>query len=130
MTVFENIDFALHLIRGEDGGTERVREILSEVGLGDKENVLPGRLSRLESMNLAIGKYLAIDPELLICDEPAVNLKSDDVDQVVELLRELNEKKGITIIVGTGSRAIAKRTKRMVKLIEGKTISFDDPDDD
>ena len=109
LTVLENVLLPLELngfSRME--ALRRAREVLSFVGLLDKANTMPQRLSGGEQQRVAIARAVAHKPRLILADEPTGNLDEENKESVFELFRELN-REGITIIVATHDIDLAMR---------------------
>ena len=123
-TVYENVAFALEVI-GESK-TEiniKVSKALELVGLQGKMKELPENLSGGEQQRVAIARAIVNDPKLLICDEPTGNLDPKMSLEIVELLRQINEKEGTTVIMVTHNDIIVnKLKKRVITLKSGKII--------
>ncbi|THF67373.1 methionine ABC transporter ATP-binding protein [Pseudothauera nasutitermitis] len=102
-TVYENVAFPLR-IHGRHSRAEidaRVRECLELVGLSDKLQSYPARLSGGQKQRVAIARALAPHPEVLLCDEPTSALDSETTRSLLQTLRDINEKLGVTIVIVT-----------------------------
>jgi len=122
LTALENVQVPLEL-RGEAGATERARELLARVGLGDRLDHFPTQLSGGEQQRVAIARAFANAPRILFADEPTGNLDSDTGARIVELLEELNRESKTTVILVTHDPALAARTQRVIRLSDGRVIS-------
>ncbi len=116
LTAAENVEFSLSLT-GRDG--ERARELLELVGLGPRADHFPAQLSGGEQQRVAIARALANGPPVLLCDEPTGNLDVETGRQVLQVLRDLNEKEGATVVLVTHNTAIAPMADRVVRLRDG-----------
>ncbi len=108
-TVAENVAYPLKgsgLSRQEI--RERVRELLSLVELEEKENAYPSQLSGGQKQRVAIARALANEPTVLLCDEATSALDPQTTRQILKLLKTLNEKLGITIVLITHEMAVVK----------------------
>jgi lipoprotein-releasing system ATP-binding protein len=108
-TAAENAGFPL-LIRGwaKKDALDKAREILNEVGLGDKAAFRPSQLSGGEQQRVAIARALVNDPKLLLADEPTGNLDWKAGEMILKLILDLHRKKGLSSIVVTHNEKIAK----------------------
>ena len=97
----------------------RVRELLDSVGLGERLEHLPSQLSGGEQQRVAIARALANRPDVLLADEPTGNLDSATGDEIMSVLRGLNED-GLTIVLITHDPQIAGRAGRLVRLRDGR----------
>ncbi|MEM7408985.1 MAG: ABC transporter ATP-binding protein [Myxococcota bacterium] len=98
---------------------DRARRLLSEVGLGHRENHPVGKLSGGERQRVAVARALVLEPRLLLADEPTGNLDPKTADQVLELLLEMNREHGTALAVVTHSPELALRLGRQVELVDG-----------
>jgi lipoprotein-releasing system ATP-binding protein len=94
--------------------------ILEKVGLGHRLKHRPRELSGGEMQRAAIARALVNHPRVLLADEPTGNLDADTGSQIVQLLRDLNRKEGLTIIMVTHNLEIAHETDRVVRMVAGK----------
>jgi len=100
--------------------SKRATELLTKVGLGHRITHKPTELSGGERQRVAIARALANDPEVILADEPTGNLDSKTGLEIMELLKDLNEKENRTIIMVTHDRSIAKKAKRQIFLKDGR----------
>jgi len=122
LTALENVQVPLEL-RGESGASERARELLGRVGLGDRLDHFPTQLSGGEQQRVAIARAFANQPRILFADEPTGNLDSDTGARIVELLEALNRESKTTVILVTHDPGLAARTQRVIRLSDGRVIS-------
>ncbi|HTS94008.1 MAG TPA: ABC transporter ATP-binding protein [Stellaceae bacterium] len=102
---------------------ERSRELLGLVGLTEKAGHLPRDLSQVEMRKLELARAMAAEPKLLIADEAMAGLSHSEVDDILALLRRLNER-GITIIlIEHIMRAVMSFSERLVVLVAGRKIA-------
>lgn len=101
---------------------ERLNYLLKQVGLETRRKHYPKELSGGESQRVAIARSLIDSPKIVLADEPTGNLDSKTGKNIMALLRELNEKEGVTMIVVTHDEGIAKETERLIKLVDGKNV--------
>ncbi len=110
------------LIGGESYGVakDRAATLLQRVGLSARMTHRPGELSGGEQQRVALARALVCKPQLLLADEPTGNLDPRTADEVFELLLELNEEQGTTLMVVTHSQSLASRFPRCVELVDGR----------
>jgi putative ABC transport system ATP-binding protein len=101
----------------------RAEELLALVGLTGKSNSRPSQLSGGERQRVAIARALANDPEILLADEPTGRLDSASGRRILDLLEELREKRGLTVIVVTHDRDVADRADRIVEMLDGRIVA-------
>lgn len=101
---------------------KRAEELLETVGLKERVNHKPAELSGGERQRVAIARALANNPRFLLMDEPTGNIDSKTAKEIIELVKELNEEKGVTIIVVTHDQQIARQAKRTMSMIDGLMI--------
>ena len=124
LTVAENVEFVM-LLQGVDKATRRkkVAEILEEVGLAGSEDRLPSQLSGGQQQRVAVARAIVSTPDIILADEPTANLDSKTGSALLDMMRKLNETKGITFVFSTHDRMIMERAKRLVRLKDGKIDS-------
>jgi putative ABC transport system ATP-binding protein len=101
---------------------KRAEELLETVGLRERVNHKPAELSGGERQRVAIARALANNPKFLLMDEPTGNIDSKTAKEIIELVKGLNEEKGVTIIVVTHDQQIALQAKRTMQMIDGLMI--------
>ena len=122
LTAIENVQVPLEL-RGENSATERARDVLQRVGLRERLDHFPTQLSGGEQQRVAIARAFSNKPRILFADEPTGNLDSDTGARIVELLETLNRESGSTIVLVTHDLGLAQRTRRIIRLSDGRVIS-------
>jgi lipoprotein-releasing system ATP-binding protein len=98
----------------------RAEAILTLVGLKERLSHKPGELSGGEQQRVAVARALVLEPKVLLADEPTGNLDTKTGESVFDLLQELNQIKGVTLIVVTHNLTLAKKLSRQIHLIDGK----------
>jgi putative ABC transport system ATP-binding protein len=98
---------------------EHAKELLENVGLKERVDHKPAELSGGERQRVAIARALANNPKFLLMDEPTGNIDSKTANEIIELIKRLNEEKGVTIIIVTHDQHIALQTKRSVQMFDG-----------
>lgn len=127
-TVAQNIAFPL-LLEQRPGPevTERVNELLSLVGLGDRADSYPSQLSGGQKQRVALARALATNPKILLCDEPTSALDPLTTKSVLELLQDINRKLGVTIIIITHEIGVVRSIcNRMVVIDNGRFVEQGD----
>ena len=124
LTAFENVALALSLLRlPEKEIEERTMGMLGDVGLAGMENRRPAKLSGGQQQRVAIARALVKKPLLVLADEPTANLDSATGEDIMRLMRSLNEKLGITFLFSTHDPMVMQYAKRLVKLHDGVIVS-------
>lgn len=126
LTAGENVSFALEVIGlSHKQIRRRVHDVLEQVGLGDKADVLPSHLSGGEQQRVAVARALANNPAVIIADEPTGNLDPDTSWGIMKLFQHINEL-GTTIVMATHNKDIVNSLRRRVIAIEGGKIVRDE----
>jgi putative ABC transport system ATP-binding protein len=119
LTAVENVAVPLE-IAGAPNALDRARALLSDVGLGERAHHYPVQLSGGEQQRVALARAVALDPGLLLADEPTGNLDSATGAQIIELLLGLKRRRGSTLVLVTHDEALARHADRVVKLHDGR----------
>jgi lipoprotein-releasing system ATP-binding protein len=127
-TALENVMMPM-IIAGDDKGSARRRAelLLDDVSLTHRKEHKPGELSGGEKQRVAVARALALEPEVVIADEPSGNLDTETADQLHELLFDLNKSKGISFLIATHNQPLAGRAHKVVRLVEGKSRTESPP---
>lgn len=119
LTVKENLLFPLELI-GTNNTDEKINSLLSEVGLENRANAYPDKLSGGEQQRIAIARALIHNPDIILADEPTGNLDYETGLQIVDLLDRVVKKKGKTMIMVTHSKDVIGLADKIYSLKDGK----------
>jgi putative ABC transport system ATP-binding protein len=119
----ENVELPMEgKIKSKTERKKRASELLALVGLSGREGHRPQRLSAGEQQRVAIARALANNPAIILADEPTGNLDSQNKQEIIKLLANLNLTQGTTIIMVTHDSQAANHTERMLLLKDGKII--------
>ena len=99
---------------------ERARELLASVGLGEKLGVRPDLLSGGQRQRVAIARALANRPAIVFADEPTANLDSRTAEETLDLMRRINEDKGVAFLFATHDARVVARARRVIQLHDGR----------
>ena len=125
LTALENAEYVLMLQKiPTQERRERVRKVLKEVGLEGLENRYPRQLSGGQQQRVAIARAIVSEPALVLADEPTANVDSETGKALLDLMRRLNEEKGVTFFFSTHEEAVMKRSRRLLQLKDG--VIFND----
>jgi len=122
LTARENVQVPLEL-RGDGGACERAAELLARVGLAERGHHYPAQLSGGEQQRVALARAFANRPRVLFADEPTGNLDLATGANVVELMAELNQELGTTLVLVTHDPELAGRARRTLRLRDGAVVA-------
>jgi len=127
LTAAQNVEIALaptSTRRAER--RERVLSLLASVGLGERADHVPSKLSGGEQQRVAIARALANDPHVLLADEPTGNLDSTTGAEIMDLLLSLSgDEQRRTVIVVTHDSDVARRAARVIRMLDGRLVASD-----
>ncbi len=120
LTVEENVEYIM-LLQGvpKQERQERVHKMLAELGLEGFAHRLPTKLSGGQQQRVAIARAMVSQPALILADEPTANVDSKTGGELLDMMRELNEKSGMTFVFSTHDTSIMERAKRLITLSDG-----------
>ncbi len=122
-TVLQNVTFPLELRHeGKAAREARARELLSLVGLADKEKSYPSQLSGGQQQRVAIARALANSPRIMLCDEATSALDTRTTVSILDLLADINRELGVTLVVITHSLAVALKICNRIAVIDAGRI--------
>jgi ABC-type lipoprotein export system ATPase subunit len=126
LTVLENVLLPLGFYR-KPGVEEDVLPLLEKLGIGQRRNHMPDQISGGEMQRVAIARALVNKPRILLADEPTGNLDTKRAAEIGEVLRELNEREGLTIVMVTHNPAIARLGHRVIEMSDGRLLREEVP---
>lgn len=122
LTVYENVELPLQYLNiSKAERKQRVESILKRVAIDHRSEHLPQQLSGGQQQRVAVARALVINPKLILADEPTGNLDSTNGDEVMTMLRELNQD-GTTVVMVTHSEKEGRYADRLVRLLDGQVI--------
>lgn len=124
MTALENVAVPMELA-GRADAFQRAEEELNMVGLAHRLTHYPGQLSGGEQQRVALARAVAGDPKILLADEPTGNLDGTTGDQIIELMFDLHDKRGTTLVLITHDTHLAEACDRVVRLKDGLIDSIE-----
>jgi macrolide transport system ATP-binding/permease protein len=121
MTALLNAELPL-IYAGKRHLKEKAKEKIEEVGLSDRMNHRPNELSGGQQQRVAIARSLVNEPLVIFADEPTGNLDSKSKDEIIAILKALNQK-GKTVIIVTHEKEVAMHARRVIRMLDGRIIS-------
>lgn len=127
-TVYDNIAFPMKIAgKSRKEIAKRVPELLDIVGLSDKSNSYPGQLSGGQKQRIGIARAIANEPHLLLCDEPTSALDLETTKSILELIRNINKKFGITVLLISHEMDVIKSVCNRVAVMSiGEVVELND----
>lgn len=124
--VLENVCFPLYIQgKSKKDARKRAKELLDIVGLGDRTGAFPAQLSGGQKQRVAIARALASDPKILLCDEATSALDPQTTSSILELLKDINQRFGITIVVITHQMAVVREICNQVAIMkDGQVVEY------
>ena len=126
MTALENVAVPLEFA-GRADAFDRAAAELAAVGLADRLEHYPGQLSGGEQQRVALARAVATEPRLLLADEPTGNLDGETGAQIIELLFDLADRRGATLMLITHDPSLAGRCARQIRLVDGCIVDAASP---
>ncbi len=124
LDVFQNVEFPLLLQGGMDKAARRARveAIIGAVGLTPQMRQRPNELSGGQRQRVAIARALVTGPRIVLADEPTANLDSKTGSNIIDLMKELNERDGTTFIFSTHDAEVMRHANRVIRLADGLIV--------
>lgn len=122
-TARQNVELPMAIAGlGKEERRRHAEELLKVVGLADRMNHKPAELSGGEQQRVAIARALANNPRFLLMDEPTGNIDSKNAMEIIQLVKRLNQEKGVTIIMVTHDQRLASEANRTVHMLDGLIV--------
>ncbi len=118
-SALQNVELPLRYAGVTNGRSQRARQALEAVGLGDRLHHRPNELSGGQQQRVAIARALVNDPAMIMADEPTGNLDSKAGEDIMKLLLGMNKERGVTLIIVTHDPEIAAQTNRIINIRDG-----------
>jgi putative ABC transport system ATP-binding protein len=122
LTALENVELPL-LFAGLPHERAKAKKLLAGFGLTHRLNHLPKELSGGERQRVAVARALVTSPKILFADEPTGNLDTKSGQQIFDILKELNQKDGLTVVVTTHNSKLGSQAGRIIYLKDGRIVS-------
>jgi putative ABC transport system ATP-binding protein len=131
LTVFQNVEFPLLLMGKLDAAARkaRVTALLEQVGLDTHMKHRPNELSGGQRQRVAVARALVTEPLLVLADEPTANLDSATGAAIIDLMKELNEKRGTTFIFSTHDHHVMQHANAVVRIADGVVVGRESPEE-
>lgn len=124
MTALENVEFPLVFTPTRpQARRQRAQALLELVGLGDRLHHRPTELSGGQQQRVSIARSLVNNPAIILADEPTGNLDSKSGNEIIGMLRQLNQEEGRTVVMVTHDRSLLDMTTRYIQLWDGKVVN-------
>ncbi len=125
LTVFQNVEFPLLLQRklSAKDRRDKVMQLLEQVGLHTHAKHRPSELSGGQRQRVAVARALVTDPLLVLADEPTANLDSATGNQIIDLMKTLNQQKGTTFIFSTHDHKVMQHANAVIRIADGKVLA-------
>jgi putative ABC transport system ATP-binding protein len=123
LTAFENVEYVL-LLQGVEKKqrTKRAEDVLNDVGLEEEMHRPPHELSGGQQQRVAVARAVVSEPSIVLADEPTANLDQNTGARLLDMMRSLNESKGITFLFSTHDPMVMERSQRLINLVDGQIV--------
>ena len=123
LTAVENVELPLLVARvGAAEARRRALEAMKLVGVDQRAEHVPDELSGGQRQRVTIARALVNDPAIVWADEPTGDLDSESADEIVALMRRLNEERGLTFLIVTHDISVGRRTDRIIRMLDGRIV--------
>ena len=119
----DNVELSMQIAnKSRTERSKRAEELLETVGLKDRMKHKPAELSGGQQQRVAIARALSNNPSFLLLDEPTGNIDSKNANEIIDLVKKLNEQRSVTIIMVTHDQHLAMQTKRILQMFDGAIV--------
>jgi putative ABC transport system ATP-binding protein len=131
LSAVENVELPLLVarVRAKEA-RQRALQALDMVGLADRADHVPDELSGGQRQRVAIARALVNDPAIVWADEPTGDLDSENAEEIVALMRQLNRERGLTFLIVTHDIAVGRATDRIVRMVDGVVVDEELPEEE
>ncbi len=121
LSALENVEYVM-LLQGvpTQERRERARTVLEEVGLGEMANRRPAELSGGQQQRVAVGRAIVSNPSIVLADEPTANLDSKTGQELLKIMKQMNEQKEVTFIFSTHDDMVMENARRLILIRDGR----------
>ncbi len=125
LSVYENIEYPLIMIQNlpENEREKRILALLNAVGMSDQKNKFPDQLSGGQRQRVAIARALVTKPKIVFADEPTANLDTHTSQQIITLMRSIQQESNTTFVFATHDPNIVTSVDRIITIVDGKITS-------
>ena len=121
LTALENVEFPM-MLRGIPAKErhDKALSVMEDLGIGELADKRPNQMSGGQQQRVAVARAIANDPVIVLADEPTANLDSKSGENLLSIMREMNEKKNITFVFSSHDKQVIEQSKRLIMLKDGK----------
>ncbi|MBN2436621.1 MAG: ABC transporter ATP-binding protein [Spirochaetes bacterium] len=125
LSVYENIEYPLRIgkIKIDRHTKEKIYSLIEDVGLSSYTKQRPDKLSGGQRQRVAVARALVCDPDIVMADEPTANLDHNTGLEILNLMQKLNRRLGTTFVISTHSEMIIEKSRRVIRVLDGKIES-------
>lgn len=121
LTAYQNVCLAFKINKCFDAkAKEKVCEVMKSVGMWDRRNAYPNEMSGGQQQRIAIARAIVFEPKIILADEPTANLDTENALKIIDLLRTLNKKRKITIVISSHDQRVIDMVDQKIILLDGK----------
>jgi len=125
LTAFENVEFPLILLKQDTPGKrkKKIMDMLASVGIADLANRRPSEMSGGQQQRVAIARALIKNPDYVLADEPTANIDTKTGHEILDLMEDMNRKKGTTFVFSTHDPKVMEHARRLIRIRDGQIES-------